>query len=105
MLVNAAKGPDFDSAIPRFESWRPSQPKPSKIGPFWHLRAAFSSPNGVATRYDEKPRIPLRSQAFPNVPCNTRATRCSIAVLLLDKRLLPGNAERHGRPAGAHVSP
>src|ERR1700732_4040101 len=92
--------------IPPFPGSNPGAPaslKPSKIGPFWHLRAAFSSRTGVATRYDEKPRILLRSQAFPNVPCNTHATRCSITVLLLDKRLLSGNAQRHKRPAGAHV--
>src|SRR6266508_6188685 len=31
-LINNANHLDFDSAIPRFESWRPSQPVPSLWG-------------------------------------------------------------------------
>ena len=71
--VCAQRQSDFDSAIPRFESWRPSQPPGSLPGSFGYPRkcrhfrrlAAKRPVSGVEPRPSraEKPRIPRRVSA------------------------------------------
>jgi hypothetical protein len=67
-LIDHANKSDFDSAIPRFESWRPSQPQASLAGDFGHSRK-WRHFRGLECR------DPVSRQEFSRIRTESRESR------------------------------